>query len=132
MPGGGAMSSRSGKKGVDILADSGGVTTIEDARSLFEQRMDAESLAKIGKIKNEEALLRIANAIAMLEPARAWVNSGSDADLAFIRKLSIEKGEEASGWRGRPYRNFFACYTTLFWLDIDAGSTINTYLRPWV
>ncbi len=84
------------KKGIDVLADSGGVTTIEDARSLFEQRMDAESLAKIGKIKNEDALLKIANAIAMLEPARAWVNSGSEADVAFIRKLSIEKGEEAS------------------------------------
>ena len=57
--------------------------------------MDDESLAKIGKVKNEDALLKIANAIAMLEPARVWVNSGSEADVAFIRKLSIEKGEEA-------------------------------------
>ena len=83
------------KKGTDILAENGGVRTLEDARSLFEQKMDDESLAKIGKVKNEDALLKIANAIAMLEPARVWVNSGSEADVAFIRKLSIEKGEEA-------------------------------------
>jgi len=84
------------KKGTDILANIGGVNTIDDARSVFEKTMDEESLAKIGRIKNEDALLKIANAIAMLEPERAWVNSGSEADAAFIRKLSIEKGEEAS------------------------------------
>ena len=83
------------KKGVDILAEIGGVKTIGQARSVFKRKMDAESLAKIGKIKNEEALLKVANAIAMCDPDRAWVDTGSEADLATIRKWSVEKGEEA-------------------------------------
>ena len=83
------------KKGVDILAEIGGVKTIGQARSVFKKKMDAESLAKIGKIKNEEALLKVANAIAMCDPDRAWVDTGSEADLATIRKWSVEKGEES-------------------------------------
>jgi phosphoenolpyruvate carboxykinase (GTP) len=83
------------KKGVDILAKIGGVKTIGQARSVFKKKMDAESLAKIGRIKNEEALLKVANAIAMCDPDRAWVDSGSEEDLATIRKWSVEKGEEA-------------------------------------
>ncbi len=83
------------KKGINILAEIGGVKTVDDARSVFGQKMDDESLEKIGKIKGQDALLKIANAIAMCEPDRAWVNSGSEADTALIRKMSIEKGEEA-------------------------------------
>jgi phosphoenolpyruvate carboxykinase (GTP) len=83
------------KKGIDILAEIGGVKTIAEARSLLKSKMDEESLAKIGTIKNEEALLKIANAIAMCDPERAWVNTGSEADVAVIRKMSLEKGEEA-------------------------------------
>jgi len=83
------------KNGVDILAEVGGVKTIEEARAVFRKKMDQESLAKIGRIESEEPLLRIANAIAMCDPERAWVDTGSEADLAQIRKWSIEKGEEA-------------------------------------
>lgn len=83
------------KKGMDILAENGGARTLDDARKIFQEKMDDESLAKIAAIKSEDALLKIANAIAMCEPDRVWVNSGSDADLALIRKWSIEKGEES-------------------------------------
>ncbi|MCG6922353.1 MAG: phosphoenolpyruvate carboxykinase (GTP) [Acidobacteria bacterium] len=83
------------RKGVDILGEVGGITTIEGARAVFEHKMDKESLDRIGKVRNEDALLRIANAIAMCEPDRAWVNTGSEADRATIRRWSIEKGEEA-------------------------------------
>jgi phosphoenolpyruvate carboxykinase (GTP) len=83
------------KKGIDILGEIGGVKTIDEARSVFESKMDEESLARIGKIKNEDALLKVANAIAMCEPDRAWVDTGSEADMDTIRKWSIEKGEEA-------------------------------------
>ncbi len=83
------------KKGIDILAEIGGVKTIEEARSVFRSKMDKENLAKIGKIKNEDALLKIANAIAMCDPERVLVNTGSEADVVAIRKMSIEKGEEA-------------------------------------
>jgi phosphoenolpyruvate carboxykinase (GTP) len=84
------------RKGVDILGEVGGITTIEGARAVFEHKMDKESLDRIGKVRNEDALLRIANAIAMCEPDRAWVNTGSEADRATIRRWSIEKGEEAA------------------------------------
>ena len=82
-------------KGVDILSDIGGIKTIDDARGVFRETMDAANLAKIEKIKNEEALIKIANAIAIGKPKDVFVNSGSAEDLAFVRKLSIDKGEEA-------------------------------------
>jgi phosphoenolpyruvate carboxykinase (GTP) len=83
------------RKGIDILAEVGGVRTIEEARSVFERTMDRENLARIGRVRTEEALLRIANAIAMCGPERVWVNTGSEADLATVRQMSIDKGEEA-------------------------------------
>jgi phosphoenolpyruvate carboxykinase (GTP) len=83
------------KKGTDILAEIGGVKTLAQARTIFERKMDAESLARIGRIRSEEALLKVANAIAMCDPDRAWVDTGSPADLERIRQWSIEKGEEA-------------------------------------
>ena len=57
------------KKGIDILAGIGGVNTLDKAKAVFEAKCDAENLAKLGKIANEEALLKIANAIAMTDPA---------------------------------------------------------------
>ena len=82
------------KKGVDILSEIGGVKTIDEAKALFEKKCDEENLSKLSKIRNEEALLKIANAIAMTEPDEVFVNSGSNADLERIREMSIQKGEE--------------------------------------
>ena len=83
------------KKGVDILTEIGGVKTMAKARSVFKKKMDDANLAKIGKIKNEEALLKVANAISMCDPDSAFVDTGSEADMAAIRQMSLEKGEEA-------------------------------------
>jgi phosphoenolpyruvate carboxykinase (GTP) len=83
------------KKGIDILAGIGGVNTLDKAKAVFEAKCDAENLAKLGKIANEEALLKIANAIAMTDPAVVFVNSGSAADVRRVREMSLEKGEEA-------------------------------------
>ena len=52
------------KKGVDILAEVGGIESIDEAKKLFQEKLDEEHLARLAKIKNEEALLKIANAIA--------------------------------------------------------------------
>lgn len=82
------------KKGVDILSDIGGVTTLEQANTLFAQKCDQANLAKLQKITNQEALLKIANAIAMMQPDSVFINSGSDADKQAIRQMSLEKGEE--------------------------------------
>jgi len=83
------------KKGVDILSAVGGITTISAARKLFEQRLDQEHLARLAMITNEEALLKVANAIAMCEPDQVFIHTGSKADRATVRRLSLEKGEEA-------------------------------------
>lgn len=82
------------KKGVDILSAVGGVTTIGEAKSLFEQRLDGEHLKRLSAIKNEEALLKVANAIAMCDPALVYVHTGSEEDRANVRRMSLEKGEE--------------------------------------
>ena len=81
--------------GIDIVTEIGGINTYEAATGLFEKKMDAENLSKIRHIKNKEINIRIANAIAMCDPEKIFVNTGSEADKQTIRDLSIEKGEEA-------------------------------------
>ncbi len=83
------------QKGVQILAKIGGIGSIEEARALFAEKIDPENLAKLNKIQSEEALLKVANAIAMGQPDDVFVNTGSPADRERIRQMSIEKGEEA-------------------------------------
>ncbi len=83
------------KKGVDILSAVGGVTTINEARALFEQRLDKEHLARLAKITNEEALLKVANALAMCEPDHVFIHTGSEDDRKKVREMSLAKNEEA-------------------------------------
>lgn len=83
------------KKGIDILSEIGGIRTLEEAQALFRGKIDEENLRKLSLIKNEEALLKISNAIAMMEPDSVFINSGSDADIHAVRGMSLEKGEEA-------------------------------------
>ena len=82
------------KKGVDILSDIGGITSIDEARKLFKEKCDEENLAKVNTIKNEEALLKIANAASMLQPDNVWFNTGSKEDLQTARDKALERGEE--------------------------------------
>jgi phosphoenolpyruvate carboxykinase (GTP) len=83
------------KKGTDILARIGGINTLEEAKALFQAKCDPESAAKLARIGNTEALLKIANAISMADPDSVFVNTGSGADIQRVREMSIEKGEEA-------------------------------------
>jgi len=84
------------KEGIDIVTEIGGINTVEDAKQLFKEKMDEENLSRIDRIKYSDALLKIANAIAMCRPDAVFVNTGSEADRQFIRELSLEKGEESS------------------------------------
>lgn len=72
----------------------GGISTIAEAKKLFETRMDKENLAKIEKITTEDALLKIANAVAMCDPDSIFVNTGSEADKQHIRDMALKAGEE--------------------------------------
>ncbi len=82
------------KKGDDILAGAGRIGSLDEAKVLFEARCDQENLAKLERIANEEALLKIANAISMTDPDAVFVNTGSDADVQRVREMSLAKGEE--------------------------------------
>ncbi len=84
------------KKGIDILAELGGIKTVQEAQGLFSKKCDQTNLSKLDKIKNEETLLKIANAISMMQPDTVFVNTGSVTDLQTVKKLSIDKGEEAT------------------------------------
>ena len=83
------------KVGYDIIQKIGGVSTIEEAQAVFEKQMDAVNLANIRKIKTADALLKIANAIIMGQPDNIFVNTGSEEDVARVKEMSLEKGEEA-------------------------------------
>ena len=82
------------KKGIDIVKEIGGITSYEEGIKLFENKLDKENLSRIKKIKNEEALMKIVNAIAMCEPDDVFINTGSKKDRQFIKDLTINKGEE--------------------------------------
>ena len=84
------------KKGIDIAVDIGGITTFEAAMRLFENRLDEQNLSRIQEIKNSEVAVKIANSIAMCEPETIFINTGSESDRAYIRKLSVKNGEEAN------------------------------------
>ena len=82
------------KKGVDILSGIGGIKTLDEAKILFKKKCDQENVGKLNKITNEEALLKIANAISMMAPDSVFVNTGSDSDRQKVREMSLEKSEE--------------------------------------
>ena len=82
------------KKGDDILEAVGGISTASDAQKVIEAALDSDNLAKLSPIKNSEALIKIANAISMCKPDAVFVNSGSEADVQWIRDYSLTKGEE--------------------------------------
>jgi phosphoenolpyruvate carboxykinase (GTP) len=82
------------KKGFNILFELGGIKTHHEVHDLFEKRLDAENLSKLSRIENDWALLKIANAIAMTDPDKVFINTGSAEDCAVIREVSLENGEE--------------------------------------
>lgn len=82
-------------KGVDILAETGGVKTIEQAKAVIQNKLDAKNLKKLEPIKNADALIKIANAIELCEPDDVFIDTGSEQDARWIREYSLRKGEES-------------------------------------
>ena len=81
---------------VDIISKLGGVETVAAAGKLFATRMDAANLSKLEPIKNEQVLLKIANACVLCQPDSIYIVDGSEEDLKFVRNLALEKGEESA------------------------------------
>jgi len=82
------------KKGADIVQAIGGIHTVEAAVRVFEKTMTPDHYRRIRAIQNPEVAVKIANAIAMCTPDAIFVNTGSEADQAFIRELACKKQEE--------------------------------------
>ena len=82
-------------QGVDILTEVGGIKTLEQAQAIFDERLDTTNRAKLGHIQHEEALLAIANAIAMCNPDHVFIHTGSPEDMAWVRAYALERKEEA-------------------------------------
>ena len=80
--------------GKDILSVIGSIRTKEQAQAVFENRLGAKNQEKLSRITNEEALLKIANAIAMCNPDQVFISTGSAEDTAAIKAMSLEQGEE--------------------------------------
>ncbi|MCG6971643.1 MAG: phosphoenolpyruvate carboxykinase domain-containing protein, partial [Desulfobacterales bacterium] len=81
-------------KGIDIGAEIGGITTFQEAMQLFENKLDKTHLSRIQKITHSEVVIKIANSIAMCKPDSVFINTGSDADKAYIKKMALQKREE--------------------------------------
>ena len=79
---------------MDPLHTLGKINSPDQARTLFESKLDHTQLAKISKIKHPDVLVRIANGIALCRPLNVFINTGSDEDKETIRKMALEKGEE--------------------------------------
>lgn len=82
------------REGVDLLTEIGGIRTLQAAETLFETWCDAQTQARLAHVTHPEARLKIANAIAMMQPAAIFVNTGSAEDVQWIREWSLQKGEE--------------------------------------
>ena len=82
------------KKGDDILAVVGDIRSLDAAKALFSERLDAANLAKLAPIKTEDALIKIANAISICKPTSVFINTGSETDVEWIKEYSLTKGEE--------------------------------------
>jgi phosphoenolpyruvate carboxykinase (GTP) len=82
-------------KGVDIVSEIGGIKTVADAQVFLEKTLDQTQYSRIQKITNGDALLKIANAVAMCKPESVFILTGSEADRKFVRDLALKSGEEA-------------------------------------
>ncbi len=82
------------KRGTDIVSSIGGIATLNEATTVLGQKLDKDNYAKLSSIRTEEVLIKIANAMIMCDPDTVFINTGSEADRAFIRELSLQKGEE--------------------------------------
>lgn len=82
------------KKGDEILAAVGGIVDISEARQVIKGKLDPANEAKIATIRNEDVLIKIANAISICKPEKVFIDTGSEEDIQWIREYSLQKGEE--------------------------------------
>ena len=62
--------------------------------ALIKKELNEDNFKKLAPIKNEDALIKIANAINMCKPDEVFIDTGSADDVQWIRDYAIKKGEE--------------------------------------
>ena len=72
----------------------GEIEVFEEAVAFLEASMDAETFAKLKQIRTKEVVMTIANAAKLGTPDRIFINTGSDADGAFVRAGALAAAEE--------------------------------------
>ena len=82
------------KRGVDIIAEIGGIHDDVTAMALFQETLDSTHLARLKQITHPAVNINIANAIAMCKPEAVFINTGTEADREFIRAMALAKDEE--------------------------------------
>jgi phosphoenolpyruvate carboxykinase (GTP) len=83
------------KKGIDILAAVGGIASAAEARALLDRALDVDNRRKLSAVANAEALVKLANAVAMCRPRCVFVVGPSEADAQACRDHALANGEEA-------------------------------------
>jgi len=81
-------------KGAEILETVGAIASLTEAKKIIEANLDQTNLDKLSPIANSDALIKIANSIVVCKPDAVFINSGSPADVDWIRQHSLAKGEE--------------------------------------
>ncbi len=66
----------------------------EEYKQLFSSKMDADSLAKLEAIDNDNVMSFIAETIELCEPDKVWVGADSAEDIAYQRQMAIDNKEE--------------------------------------
>jgi len=66
----------------------------DSSKGLLEERLDADNLKKLLALDNPKMHAFIADAIELAQPKSVFVCDDSKKDLAYIRTLAIESGEE--------------------------------------
>ena len=82
------------QKGDDILEAVGGVSSVDQAQAVLQEKLDETNLKKLAPITNRDALIKIANAIQICKPESVFINTGSEADIEVIKKIGLQKREE--------------------------------------
>lgn len=61
----------------------------------FSGKLDKKNLANLAALKNEKLNEYVAEAIKLCNPAKVFVCTDSAEDIAYVRKMSLELGEES-------------------------------------
>lgn len=65
-----------------------------DVLSILKSKMNSNHLNRLLKIDNPEFHKWIAEVISLCEPSSIYVNTGSEEDIEYFRRISLERGEE--------------------------------------